>query len=163
MGLQSPDPNCQPYYSTAFVQGFYDGLDISKVSGMGNRVGAVARDRDVTDGTSNTIHMGEILPSCNDHAAGGFWFSNAMNFHASTAAEINDFTTCPWATAGDVRYPNCTAQSNWNIGWAFRSLHTGGANFLFVDGSVHFLSEDINYATYQRLGGRADGNVVSSY
>ena len=162
-GLQSPDPNCQPYYSTALMQGFYDGMSISGVSGMGNRVGAVASQRDVTDGTSNTIHMGEILPSCNDHAAGGFWFSNGMNFHASTAAEINDLTTCPWAAPADIRYPNCTAQSNWNIGWAFRSMHTGGAHFLFADGSVHFLSENINYMTYQRLGGRADGSPVGSY
>src|SRR5690606_22119966 len=33
----------------------------------------------------------------------------------------------------------------------FRSDHNGGANFLFADGSVHFLGEDIDMQTYQKL------------
>jgi hypothetical protein len=34
---------------------------------------------------------------------------------------------------------------------------------LFVDGSVHFLSQNINHKTYQYLGGRSDGNAVGNY
>ena len=162
-GLQSVNSACQPYYSTALVQGFYDGTDITHLSGMGNRGGAVVRIRDVTDGASNTIHMGEILPSCNDHYAGGFWYGNSMNFHASTAAAINDCTTCPWASPAQIRFPSCTMWNNWNISWGFRSLHAGGAQFLFADGSVHFLNENISYMTYQKLGGRADGFSVGDY
>ena len=162
-GFQSVDGSCQPYFNTALKQGFYDGQDISRISGMGNRAGAVARIQDVTDGTSNTIHMGEILPSCNDHGCGGFWAANGMNFHAGTATPINDFTTCAWAKGAQVRFPNCTSQSNWNFGWGFRSLHSGGAHFLLVDGSVKFLNQNIDYQTYQYLGGRNDGNVVGAY
>ena len=33
----------------------------------------------------------------------------------------------------------------------FRSDHAGGGNFLFADGSVHFITEDINMLTYQQL------------
>ena len=33
----------------------------------------------------------------------------------------------------------------------FRSDHPGGGNFLFADGSVHFLHEDIDMLTYQQL------------
>ena len=33
----------------------------------------------------------------------------------------------------------------------FRSDHPGGANFLYADGSVHFLQADIDMATFQRM------------
>ena len=57
----------------------------------------------------------------------------------------------------------CSPQNNWNWSWGFRSMHAGGSQFLFVDGSVHFLSLNIDHAnTYQRLGGRADGNPAAA-
>jgi prepilin-type processing-associated H-X9-DG protein len=56
----------------------------------------------------------------------------------------------------------CFAKSNWNFSWGFRSRHIGGANFLFADGNVRMLSQSINHPTYQLLGGRRDGQVVSA-
>ncbi|MEX0676261.1 MAG: DUF1559 domain-containing protein [Pirellulales bacterium] len=41
-----------------------------------------------------------------------------------------------------------------------RSDHPGGANFMFCDGSVHFLSEDINLLTYQWMSTMAGEEVV---
>ncbi|HEX4610034.1 MAG TPA: DUF1559 domain-containing protein [Urbifossiella sp.] len=46
---------------------------------------------------------------------------------------------------------------------AFRSDHTGGCNFVFADGSVHFISETIPMSTYKALGSRAGGEVVGNY
>jgi prepilin-type N-terminal cleavage/methylation domain-containing protein/prepilin-type processing-associated H-X9-DG protein len=163
-GFTSNNGACQPYFAQALVQNFNDNTIISQLSGMGNRDGAAIRIRDVTDGTSQVILMGEVLPSCNDHAGvAGLWGANGESFHAGVNAALNDFTTCPWATGAQIRNAACTAQSNWNISWGFRSRHVGGAQFLFVDGSVHFLSENIAYTTYQYLGGRSDGNVVGQY
>jgi len=42
----------------------------------------------------------------------------------------------------------------------FRSDHAAGCNFLFADGSVHYLSETIDMLTYQQLSTIA-GNDIS--
>ena len=42
------------------------------------------------------------------------------------------------------------------------SNHPGGANYCFVDGSVHFLKSSISIQTYWSLGTRANGEVVSA-
>ena len=42
------------------------------------------------------------------------------------------------------------------------SNHPGGANFLFADGSVHFLKSSIAIKTYWALGTKANGEVISS-
>jgi len=43
----------------------------------------------------------------------------------------------------------------------FSSRHPGGANFLFGDGSVRFVSQKIRTSVYRSLGNRADGNLIS--
>jgi prepilin-type processing-associated H-X9-DG protein len=42
------------------------------------------------------------------------------------------------------------------------SNHPGGANFLFGDGSVHFLKSSISIPTYWALGTKSNGEIVSS-
>ncbi len=178
----SADANCQPYLTPRVhyedPQGNADhGNTCSKqtLSGMFGRLlggsamgsprgycGEAVGIADVTDGTSNTIFVGEILPECNDHTA-GWWHYNGMgNAHASTSVPINEMTTCPNATSG-VTFPNCRAQSNWNLSWGFRSKHPGGAQFLMVDGSARFISQTVDYVTYQRLGGRRDGQPIGQF
>jgi hypothetical protein len=47
-----------------------------------------------------------------------------------------------------------------NLSGGFRSVHAGGAHFSLADGSTRFLSESIDYKTYQHLGCRNDGQVI---
>ena len=50
-----------------------------------------------------------------------------------------------------------------HFGWrTSRSRHPGGVNNLFVDGSVHFIKNTVNLATWQAIGTIAGGEVVSS-
>jgi len=174
MNGSAPPHTCAPYNTgLQFPNGQWgDGNDPNSFSGMGTRGGACIAIKDVSDGTSNVIHMGEVIPSCNDHAGnGGLWRENGQSFHSATADAINDYTSCPWATGG-ILFPDCVAAAaaagqgtnqQWQLSWSFKSMHTGGAQFLFVDGSVHFLSQNINYLTYQYLGGRSDGRVVGDF
>ncbi len=149
--------------------------DPRRISGMFSRMGARIGIKDVTDGTSSTLFVGEILPSCNDHKT-YWWNSNGMgSAHASTVVPINNMTTCEEAVGNPslATDPACgpqafgnnvnTSQRRWNYSWGFRSRHTGGAHFLLVDGAVRFLSQNLDHTTYQRLGGRRDGNPVGEF
>lgn len=40
------------------------------------------------------------------------------------------------------------------------SAHTNGINTLFADGSVHFVSNEFDFLTFQKLCTRADGMTV---
>lgn len=138
---------------------------INGLSGMMGRLGPKIGFSAVKDGTSQVIHVGEVLPECHDHLAGWWHFNGMGNGHAGTSVPLNTMTTCAADVADATRrgYPNpqCAAKSNWNYSWGFRSNHSGGAQFLFVDGSVRFLAQTTNYNTYQMLGGRADARPVS--
>jgi len=43
------------------------------------------------------------------------------------------------------------------------SQHIGGAHTLMIDGAVTFLSDNIDFATFNYLGNRRDGQTVSDY
>ena len=45
----------------------------------------------------------------------------------------------------------------------YSSDHTGGANILFSDGSVHFLADGLNLLTLQSLATRSGGEVIQNY
>jgi prepilin-type processing-associated H-X9-DG protein len=134
------------------------------ISGMFGRLMAGIDIAGVKDGTSNTIFVGEILPECHDHREGWWRYNGMGNAHASTSVPINTMTTCAnsqnEATSKGYPHPQCWQKNNWNLSWGYRSYHPGGAQFLFVDGSVQFLPETMDYMTYQYLGGRKDGHAA---
>jgi len=44
-----------------------------------------------------------------------------------------------------------------------RSKHTGGVHTLMCDGAVRFISENIDWTTYQALGGRNGGTEIGDF
>ncbi len=125
------------------------------ISGVFSHTAWAARIHDITDGTSNTIALGEIRPRCSWHARDGWMNTNSLWF--ATTCPIN-FPNCPDET-GFVD-GNCNAPHAWSCDMGFKSLHPGGAQFAFADGGVRFLSEDVDYIAYQKMGDRRDGEVV---
>jgi prepilin-type processing-associated H-X9-DG protein len=120
----------------------------------------------VTDGTSNTIIVGEVLPS--NAADNNFWMFNGSYAGTTVPLGFNSNTVVPVAgsqTCSSTGWQNPSALVGCRFGSSakgFVSMHPGGSNFAFADGSVHFLKNSINMATYCALGSRAGGEVVSS-
>jgi prepilin-type N-terminal cleavage/methylation domain-containing protein/prepilin-type processing-associated H-X9-DG protein len=113
---------------------------------------------DVLDGSSNTILIGECAgrPTLwqagkrvpNKWLSGGAWASrNLLWGRGATSDGTAFFGTCA---------VNCTNDRE------VYSFHTGGANVVFADGSVHFLKADINIRVFANLVTRAGGEVVSA-
>jgi prepilin-type processing-associated H-X9-DG protein len=123
----------------------------------------------VSDGLSNTIAMGEILPNKSDHHWNGWMHFNSL--WTATTAPINfpivgigeagwDQATNPKGLDNNNGF-GCNGWRNWQTSQGFKSNHKGGANFVFGDASVTFLSESIDYRVYNALGGRKDGIAAS--
>jgi prepilin-type processing-associated H-X9-DG protein len=103
------------------------------------------RFRGITDGTSNTMMVGEDLPRYNWHTA---WvYSNGDT--SSTYAPLNYL-------------PDPPKPEDWWEMRGFRSLHPGGASFCFADGSVRFIQETINMDVYRALSTRNGGETVQA-
>jgi prepilin-type processing-associated H-X9-DG protein len=117
--------------------------------------GGIATIQSVTDGLSNTIIVGEVLPwqDANNEMYG---FTGAAS---GTTMPINLFTGAP----GPVSYGTTTWQSRYSYAArGFKSQHPGGANLLFADGHATFLKSSINPLTFNALGSRSGGEVISS-
>jgi prepilin-type N-terminal cleavage/methylation domain-containing protein/prepilin-type processing-associated H-X9-DG protein len=95
----------------------------------------------IKDGTSNTFMIGEDIPDRNIHCD---WphFNHATGTCAIPLNQENPATGQPYS-AGD--WPNV---------YSFRSNHTNGANFCLADGSVQFITNDINLGLYRGLATR---------
>ncbi|HEX5472961.1 MAG TPA: DUF1559 domain-containing protein [Lacipirellulaceae bacterium] len=124
-------------------------------AGPFTRLGVRTKASQITDGLSNTIFVGEVRVGCSEHPQAGWAWTKDGNGYYSTLIPIN-FDTC------NVNAPDpCNRPCSWNTSVGFKSAHPGGAQFLFGDGSVHFLHESIDMKSYQYLGAKADGFSVS--
>ena len=99
-------------------------------------VSQIIRFSDVCDGLTNTIMGGETLP-------GDCSWMGAFNPNLSISG-----TSIPL----NVMESDNGSGLNWYRVCGFKSLHPGGTNFVMGDGSVHFLSQSIDFRTFNALG-----------
>ncbi len=102
--------------------------------------------RKVSDGTSNTFLVGESVVEQDHHSAA--YFSDGD--WASCNMQLNYFADLD------------SVESQWYDVRGFRSRHPGGAQFAFIDGSVHFVTEGIDHQTYRALSTRDGGEVIDA-
>ncbi|QDV85761.1 DUF1559 domain-containing protein [Stieleria magnilauensis] len=140
--------------------------------------------RDILDGTSSTIALGEILKGDFTPETTRDNYIRAPRGSGANAEDIDGCQSFP-ANSSDLgnvwlggqpqhnmfstnRGPNdrrfdCIAPNNGCTNFAARSQHTGGAHFTFVDGSVHFITESIDLETFHALGTRNGHEVVVEF
>jgi prepilin-type N-terminal cleavage/methylation domain-containing protein/prepilin-type processing-associated H-X9-DG protein len=110
---------------------------------------------EITDGTSNTLMIGECK------------FDEKSGQTACIWAGMTGWVA-PGASSGSVRISDVmwyvdqlTAQVNGTAPQAFSSRHPNGAMFGFCDGSIRFFRNGADPNTIRFLAGRNDGVVVS--
>lgn len=149
------------------------------------------RQADIVDGTSNTMFVGETSRFKQDpDPIFNFWTNSG--WYGSSVAGVTRIT----AFASTVPKPNASMlpnepggdgsyNINWSVNptsnyhlmgqWGFRSLHPGGVNFAFGDGSVRFIKESVEVlgplnpvnglrtnGLYRKLASRRGGEVIDS-
>jgi prepilin-type N-terminal cleavage/methylation domain-containing protein len=153
------------------------------VFGINSRAGI----RDMTDGTTNAIVVGErYTPAAGGSTTAGTqpighaaWAGTAdapitaaglaliFGDVASVATAPNG-ATAPLTTpaAGPASYRlngNNTGVAARGQTSGFGSMHVGGAHFLIGDGTVKFISENIDLPVYRNLGTINDGNTIGEF
>ena len=120
---------------------------------------------DITDGTSNTLLMSEVIMAPdslfdirgdvinNDRGCHSFMTSNTPN---STVADVLVF----YAANSDPMMPSTNGGNARN---AARSQHPGGVNACLGDGSIRFFNNSIPVGTWSLLGTMNDGQVIPNY
>jgi len=141
--------NVKSEYESSFGQFAIDGIIYYRSS---------LRMADVTDGTSNTIALGEI--SWNDY--GGYRAWHRGGYHTGSGTEIVNISekSHRWPINIGKRDTASTYRSLKNDG-PYGSQHPGGAMFALCDGSIRFLSETVDHNTYLSLASRNGGEVIT--
>lgn len=103
--------------------------------------------REVTDGTSKTLLLGE---RDGDRGASAWCGTDRYSW-------MNTQLGC---TSADPSYTlNAVVTDDPSTWSSFGSVHPGGAYFVRVDGSVTFIEDSIDGALYEHLGNKTDGEV----
>ena len=142
--LKSTDcPQGAPSYCLQNGNWWVYGLDATP--GVFNPVNDVQVDfKLITDGLSSTLMLCETRVELLKHRGLFNYFGQGV----PTGPRINSTTINENDDGNGARSVNSGASS----------YHPGGASFCLADGSVVFLSDSIDYQTYNFLGNKADGN-----
>jgi prepilin-type N-terminal cleavage/methylation domain-containing protein/prepilin-type processing-associated H-X9-DG protein len=149
------------------VPWFWHGVDHikdGKVLGKKEYLGVITRtvaskpckDKDITDGLSNTMVLGEKRVFIDRYEIGEW--SDDIGWTDGWDPDIVRYTGYP--PGPDIVTPPPTVNAN-PFGYHFGSAHPTGFNVVFADGHVSMLNYDIDLVTFNALGNRQDGLTVT--
>jgi prepilin-type N-terminal cleavage/methylation domain-containing protein/prepilin-type processing-associated H-X9-DG protein len=173
LGVNAPNTDQRDYWNTntggAFVYQCHNTVNvpISDPSAVVKTNGPATTIASITDGTSNTLAVGErtAFPNLPDAGYCGAWVYSEMD------CALGLPNTRQWCATKDQHGNPCPSGNQWfqpgtadnycdaNHYW---SKHSGGGNWLFCDGSVRFLSYNIGTATQAALATKAGGEVLDA-
>jgi prepilin-type N-terminal cleavage/methylation domain-containing protein/prepilin-type processing-associated H-X9-DG protein len=121
--------------------------------------------KQITDGTSKTIMVGEKRPADEGHSADiaradsvGWWMGVNSGYAIGNSIVPINYSIDPDEN-------NCTPpdrdRNNYNTSMGFGSFHPGGAMFVMADGSVQFFQDTIDTLTLSFLAHKSDGQSFS--
>ena len=131
----------------------------------------------VTDGTSNSLAIGEYIGGINQSDSRGWFYSNragnqflyaTFTPNATNPDVLIDYQDyCSSGYNQPAQNQPCTVDDGNGFGGnnyvISRSHHTGGVNGVFCDGHVAFITNSIPLSTWQALVWIADGQVIGSF
>lgn len=134
--------------------------------------GALVADRsvklsEISDGTTNTMLVAEQSDFCIDRSGmlqdcrSDCWHGFPMGWGNDGWERIFNMT-CVLHRINEKTFEALGVPGNCGPNRPIQSVHSGGANVAFGDGSVHFLSDGIEIQTLYNLANRDDGNQVEN-
>ncbi len=107
-------------------------------------IGRYIRMQDVTDGGSNTFYAGE---------------AKVRDIHVQDWFHTDDISSSCAMDMNAMKPDGSNYEWDANL-WRFGSHHAGGVNFVYADGSVHFVHSSISQKTWRALSTYAGNEVL---
>jgi prepilin-type processing-associated H-X9-DG protein len=114
---------------------------------------------DITDGTSQTMMVGERSFRWCQATWVGSVMDASMVPPPGSPALAGEWNGCGFVLGHTFEGSGGPGSPGTEVN-GFSSQHTGGSNFLFADGHVQFIQMSMDHPVYKALSTRAGGEVV---
>ena len=144
-----PSANCQNSYA-----------EVGDTSGRGVILfggGPMVSVRDITDGTTSSVVLGEA-----PEALHGLWSGHKNVLDQSAPINSRNGKTSRWQSCIVTPTSARLGKLGCDFGQEFHSYHPGGENFLFADGSARYVKESVSPQVLAAILSRKGGEILSA-